>query len=467
MSTSDPLFGFEPEDVRRFDHEYVWHPFTPMDDYVAASPPVIVGGEGRRLQDTEGRWYWDGSSSIWLNVHGHRDPDLDASIREQLDRIAHSTLLGAGNVPASVLAKRLVDVTPEGLERVFFSDSGATAVEIALKAAIQFFANQGRAEKRHVVGFTDNYHGDTIGAMSVAPDPVFHWPFLSMLPEQPRVAYPYWFGHPSGATNPEECRRATLDELTALLERDGERIAAVIIEPVEGAGGIRPAPEGFLRDLRSLCDRHDVLMIVDEVATGFGKTGRMFACDAEGVTPDLMCLGKGLTGGYLPVAATLATGRVYDAFLGERRRALYHGHSFTGNQLGCAVALASLAKMPAVMDALPPKIDRVWSRLAALRDLPCVGDVRGRGLMVGVELVADRDDPRPLPSDWRAGYAVTDHARELGLIVRPIGNVVIFMPPPSSTLEELDAMLDALVRAFEDVTPRIAERVERESRGRA
>ena len=321
-------FGHSSDDVRRWDVEHVWHPFTPMDDYVRARPPVIVAGEGRRLQDVDGRWYWDGSSSIWLNVHGHRDPDLDRAVREQLDRIAHSTLLGQGNVPAAVLARRLVEVTPPGLERVFFSDSGATAVEIALKAAIQWFANQDRPQKRHVVGFTDNYHGDTMGAMSVAPDPVFHWPFLSMLPEQPRVPYPYWLRHPDGPSSPDEAMAATLRRLETLFAESADSIAAVIVEPVEGAGGIRPAPVGFLRELRARCDANDVLLIVDEVATGFGKTGSMFACEAEDTTPDLLCVGKGLTGGYLPVAATLATNRVYEQFLGERRRTLFHDPGF-------------------------------------------------------------------------------------------------------------------------------------------
>ena len=464
MSSSARWFGADAEQLHQWDRDHVWHPFTPIDDYLASDAPVIVRGEGRRLQDAAGRWYWDGSSSIWLNVHGHRDPDLDDAVRAQLAEIAHSTLLGQGNAVASVLARRLVEVTPDGLEKVFFSDSGATAVEIALKAAIQWFANQGRPEKRHVVGFTDNYHGDTVGAMSVAPDPVFHWPFLSMLPEQPRIEYPYWLRHSSGSTSPEDCLRATMNALEDLLAREGDTIAGVIVEPVEGAGGIRPAPVGFLAELRRCCDAHNVLLIVDEVATGFGKTGSMFACDAESITPDLLCLGKGLTGGYLPVAATMATDRVFDVFRGARRNTLFHGHSFTGNQLGCAVALASLEKMPAVMDGLEARIEHVWRRLEPLRELPCVGDVRGRGMMVGVELVTDRESMEPLPSDWRGGYQVTDRCRAQGLIVRPIGNTVIFMPPLSSTLDELDAMLDLLVQAFEEVTPRLARRTEEEAR---
>jgi adenosylmethionine---8-amino-7-oxononanoate aminotransferase len=413
LTDIDPkdLGGFSVDTLRAWDKAHVWHPFTPMSTYLASDPVMIVRGEGRRLQDIEGRWYWDGSSSIWLNVHGHHDPSLDRAVRDQLDRIAHSTLLGQANVPSTLLARRLVELTPAGLERVFFSDSGATAVEIALKAAIQWFANQDRPRKRKVMGFTDNYHGDTMGAMAVAPDPVFHWPFLELLPEQPRAPYPYWYHCPNGSPTPEECSRYSLGRVAAILEERAAEMAAIIIEPVEGAGGVRPAPPGYLRALRALCDEHEVLLIVDEVATGFGRTGPLFACESEGVTPDLLCLGKGLTGGYLPVAATLATNRVFEAFLGPRRNTLFHGHSYTGNQLGCAVALANLDRMPGVMAALPAKIDRLWSRLPGLADLACVGDVRGRGFMCGIELVRDKATRAPLPADLLAGYRVTDAAR--------------------------------------------------------
>ena len=450
------LYGHDPQTLEAWDKQHVWHPFTPMTPYMEGEPPVIARAEGRRLQDVHGRWYWDGSSSIWLNVHGHRVPELDQAIRAQLDRVAHTTLLGQGNVPSTVLARRLVEIAPEGMERVFFSDSGATAVEIALKAAIQWFANQGRPEKHKVLGFSDNYHGDTMGAMSVAPDPIFHWPFLDMLPEQPRAPYPYWYRCPGGSEDPAACARYSLGRTEELLRERGHEIAAVIIEPVEGAGGIRPAPEGFLRDLHALCKQFDVLLIVDEVATGFGKTGAMFACGGEGITPDLLCLGKGLTAGYLPVAATLATGRVFEAFTGERRRTLFHGHSFTGNQLGCAVALANLDRMPAVMEGLDAKIARIWERLPGLAELPHVGDVRGRGVMCGMELVADEATRAPVPSELLAGYRVTEAARRRGLLIRPIGNTVIFMPPLASTLEELDTMIDILFGAFEEATASLA-----------
>lgn len=449
---SSDLSGFDAATLRAWDKAHVWHPFTPMTPYTEGDPVLIARAEGRRLQDVDGTWYWDGSSSIWLNVHGHRVRALDDAIRAQLDRVAHSTLLGQGNVPSTILARRLVEIAPPGLQRVFFSDSGATAVEVALKMAIQWFANQGRPGKRKVMGFTGNYHGDTLGAMSVAPDPVFHWPFLDLLPEQPRAPYPYWYHDPMLPAGPTECMRSSLDAVEQILRQRSAEIAAVIIEPVEGAGGIRPAPVGYLRAVRALCDRFDVLLIVDEVATGFGKTGALFACESEGVTPDLLCLGKGLTAGYLPVAATLATERIFEPFLGPRRNTLFHGHSFTGNQLGCAVALANLDLMPALMRALPAKIDRLWSRLPGLSELPLVGDVRGRGFMCGFELVADKSTRVPLASERLAGYRVTDAARRRGLLIRPIGNTVIFMPPLASTDAEIDAMVDILFDAFAEAT---------------
>ena len=447
----------DPKTIKAWDRDHVWHPFTPMTPYIEGDPPVIARAEGFRLQDVDGNWYLDGSSSIWLNVHGHQHPALDQAIRDQLDLVAHSTLLGQGNVVSAVLARRLVEITPDGLDRVFFSDSGATAVEIALKAAIQWFANQG--ERRHkILGFTNNYHGDTMGAMSVAPDPVFHWPFLELLQDQPRLQYPYWFHDPDGASTPEEAAARSLTSIQQLFESEGDQIAATIIEPVEGAGGICPAPVGFLKSLHELCKAHGILLIVDEVATGFGKTGTMFACEAEGITPDLMTLGKGLTGGYLPVAATMATNRIFEQFLGERRNTLFHGHSFTGNQLGCAVSLASLDLMPQVMEALPAKIERLWQRAEQLRTLPLVADVRGRGVMMGIELGFGRENP--IPSEKLAGYRVTDRARELGLIVRPIGNTVIFMPPVGAPIEIMDEMFDRLQQAFEEVLPALAEELQ-------
>ncbi|AEB12610.1 adenosylmethionine--8-amino-7-oxononanoate transaminase [Marinithermus hydrothermalis] len=443
------------EELIAWDKAHVWHPFTPMKQYIASEPVVIRRGRGVKLEDIHGNWYYDGTSSIWLNVHGHAVPEIDAAVRAQLEQVAHTTLLGQANVSSIVLARRLVEVAPEGLSRVFYSDSGATAVEIALKMAIQFWANQGRREKRYILGFTNNYHGDTLGAVSVAPDPLFHWPFLDLLPEHPRVPYPYPYRSPY--SDPERCMQASLEAVEAVLRERGHEIAAVIVEPVEGAGGIIPAPEGFLRGLRALCDRYEVLLIVDEVATGFGRTGRMFACEAEGVTPDLLCLGKGITGGYLPLAATLTTERVFEAFLGEveERKTFFHGHSYTGNPLGCAAALASLELLKRLLPKLPAKAARLKEWLDPLAQHPFVGEVRQAGFMVGIEIVADKATKRSFPYGAEVGYVVARHARARGLLVRPIGGVMIFMPPLAASEVELEEMTAILRAAFTDALPEL------------
>jgi len=443
----DALDELAPETLIAWDKAYVWHPFTPMKQYMAGDPVVIRRGRGVKLEDIHGNWYYDGTSSIWLNVHGHNVPELNAAIEAQLRRVAHATMLGQANVPAVALAKRLIDVAPKGLQRVFYSDSGATAVEIALKMAVQFWANQGRRTKRYVLGFLNNYHGDTLGAVGVAPDPLFHWPFLDLLPGHPRVPYPY----------PHDRLAESLEAVEDVLRTRRDELAAVIVEPVEGAGGILPAPPGFLRELRALCDRHGVLLIVDEVATGFGRTGRLFACEADGITPDLLCLGKGLTGGYLPLAATLTTERVFKAFLGEieERKTFFHGHSYTGNPLGCAVALASLELLLERLPALPTKVERLRAGLAPLADHPFVAEVRQAGFMVGIEIVADRATRTPFPYGAQVGFIVARHARRRGMLVRPIGSVLIFMPPLAATEAELDDMLAILRGAFEDALPEL------------
>jgi adenosylmethionine-8-amino-7-oxononanoate aminotransferase len=451
--------SFDPGLIRAWDRDHVWHPFTQMKDYLAGDPVIIAAADGVRLQDIEGRWYYDGVSSIWLNVHGHRVPEIDRAIREQLDRVAHVTLLGQGHVRAAELAHCLSEWLPLPLTRFFFSESGASAVEVALKMAVQFWANQGERRPK-VMGFTANYHGDTLGAMAVAPDPTFHWPFLSYLPSNPRAPYPYCFRCPIGRRWPE-CRLACLEAVEEQIARHRAELAAVIIEPVQGAGGIIPAPPGYLLALRKLCDEYGVLFIVDEVATGFGRTGRMWGIDHDGVVPDILCLGKGLSGGYLPISATVTTDRVYGAFWADvgEKKALYHGHSYAGNPLAAAAALANLDlfQKTSLLAELPQKSALIAAELAPLRDHPYVGDIRQMGLMVGIELVAARAEARPFPYAVQAGYRVAHAAREEGLLIRPIGNVVIFMPPLASSSADLKAMTTRLRRAFESATPVLAE----------
>lgn len=444
--------------LREWDQAHSWHPFTPMSEYLETEPLIIARGEGVRLQDTQGKWYLDGCSSVWLNLHGHCHPALNQAIQTQLETLAHSTTLGQANVPATVLAKRLTEIAPHGLSRVQFSDCGASAVEIAIKIAIQYWANQGHPTKRQILGFQNNYHGDTLGAMAVAASELFHKPFLDLLPYNPRLEYPACIGTPyvePGETgNAQDCAA-----VVAYLKQHHENIAAIIIEPVEGAGGMIPAKPGYLHQLKKCCGAFDVLLIVDEVATGFGHTGHLFACDAENVTPDILCLGKALTAGYLPVAATLTTEAVFKEFLGpvEERKTLYHGHSFAGNQLGCVAALASLDLLAEITPSLKEKTLLLSECLSSLAAEPIVAEVRQRGLMIGLPLTDPEDtvDPRDGWALRRLAYEVMLAARDEGLIIRPIGNVVILLPPPCSTAEDLQEMVAALGRAIRTVQEKV------------
>jgi adenosylmethionine-8-amino-7-oxononanoate aminotransferase len=410
-----------------------------MKQWEEGDPLFIESGEGVKVRDIHGREYYDANSSLWVTVHGHNRPEINAAIRAQLDKIAHSTMLGLTHSLAGELAERLVKIAPDGLSRVFYSDSGSTAVEIALKMAFQYWRHRGQ-QRKTFVALAEGYHGDTIGSVSVGGIRLFHGIFHDLL-------FRAEFA-------PSPVRAATLAEALGGVERllaanDGD-VAAVIVEPlVQAAGGMLVAPPGYLSGVRALCDRYDVLLIVDEVATGFGRTGRMFACEQEGVSPDLMTVAKGLTGGYLPLAATLATEAIYDAFLGEfaELKTFFHGHSYTGNPLACAAALANLDifERDDVITALAPKIELVALRLQDISGLPHVGSVRQVGLMVGIELAASKDPYEQYPFEIGMGYQVCAKARELGLITRPLGNVVIFMPMLSSTLTELDDML-AIIR---------------------
>ena len=439
------------------DKQYLWHPFTPMRQWVDGDPLVIERAEGNYLIDSAGRRYLDGVSSLWVTVHGHNREEINRAIRDQLERMAHSTLLGLAHPTAAELAERLVACAPPGLARVFYSDSGSTAVEIAIKVAFQFWQLAGRPEKRRFVHLEQAYHGDTLGAVAVGGIPAFHAVFGPLLFETLPVPTPHPYRHPTGGS-PVEVRDHALAALARLLEERAHEIAAFIVEPlVQGAAGMLVHPDGYLAGAAALCREHDVLLIADEVATGFGRTGSLFACSHERVTPDLMCVAKGLTGGYTPLAATLVTHRVYERFLGARpaeRRTFFHGHTFTGHPLGCAAALASLDlfERDGVLEAMPAKIDRMQRALAArLADHPNVGDIRQRGLMVGIELVADRATTASLPAESLTGARVCTAARTHGVILRPLGDVIVLMPPLSITLEEIDHLVAAVAASLADV----------------
>jgi adenosylmethionine-8-amino-7-oxononanoate aminotransferase len=414
------------------DRRYLWHPFTQQRGWEQEEPLIVERAEGTDLIDTEGRRYIDGVSSLWCNVHGHRHPRIDDAVKAQLESVAHSTMLGLSHPPAIRLARKLVELAPPGLARVFYSDSGSTATEIALKMAFQYWQQQGAEHRRKTrfVSLRDAYHGDTIGSVSVGGIDLFHSMYRPLLFDTYR-AEP---GDPS--------------HMELILEEHPGQIAAVMMEPlVQGAAGMIVHPQGYLREVRELCDRHGVLLICDEVAVGFGRTGRMFACEHEGVTPDLLCVAKGITGGYLPLAATLATERIYEGFLGEHEdfRTFFHGHTYTGNPLACAAALATLDvfERERTLERLEPKARLLGQLLRDLVEpLPHVAEIRALGLMCGIELASDPARCVPYEPALRVGHRVTLEARRRGAIVRPLGDVVVLMPPLAIEAEELEELVE-------------------------
>ncbi|RMG37252.1 MAG: adenosylmethionine--8-amino-7-oxononanoate transaminase [Planctomycetota bacterium] len=446
------------KELRRWDNAHVWHPFTPMEEYRREDTPIIRAAEGFHLIDVEGRRYLDGISSLWCNVHGHRVPEIDAAVRGQLNRVAHSTLLGLANEPSILLARELVRRAPEGLTKVFYSDSGATAVEVALKLAFQYQQQRPdrstRDDRDLYLTVGGAYHGDTIGTVSVGGIDLFHAAYGPLLFRTVRVPSPGSYRVPAGMTR-EEYQQFCLRELEHAVRRHAHRAVAFVIEPlVQGAAGILVHPPGYLRAVRDLTLEYDIPLIADEVAVGFGRTGTLFACEQEQVVPDFLCLAKGLTGGYLPVAATLTTDRIFDAFLGppEAGRTFFHGHTYTGNPLGCAAALASLELFDRnrVLENVARLSRRLAERLAELADHPHVGDIRQKGIMVGIELVADRETQQAFAPARRTGHRVTLAARRRGVIVRPLGDVVVLMPAPAMPVELLDRLCDVVFEAIDE-----------------
>ncbi|MBV8733530.1 MAG: adenosylmethionine--8-amino-7-oxononanoate transaminase [Solirubrobacterales bacterium] len=399
--------------LQEADRRCLWHPFTQQRAWCEEEAPLIIErAEGTHLYDTDGNSYIDGVASLWCNVHGHHHPALDEAIADQLGRVAHSTMLGLSHRPGIELAERLLACAPPGLHRVFYSDSGSTAVEVALKMAFQWWLQRGDTERKSFICLEHAYHGDTLGAVSVGGVELFHSRYGPLLFSVLRA------------------KAGDERDLARLLRLHSGRVAAVVVEPlVQGAAGMLLQPEGYLSRVRKHCDEHNALLICDEVATGFGRTGTMFACQQESVTPDLMCVGKGLTGGYLPLAATLTTERIYDGFLGapEEARTFFHGHTYTGNPLACAAGIATLETFASerTLERLAPKIE-LLERLLARRiaPLPGVVEVRQRGFMVGIELIGR-------PAGERLGHRVAMAARRRRAVIRPLGDVVVLMPPLS------------------------------------
>jgi adenosylmethionine-8-amino-7-oxononanoate aminotransferase len=410
--------------LRNLDKQHIWHPFTPMSLWLDSDPLIITDADGMYLIDSDGNRYLDGVSSLWCNVHGHRVPQIDAAIEAQLKKVAHTTMLGLTSEPAILLADRLMKLVPQNLKKIFYSDSGSTATEIAFKLAAQFWFNTGHPEKNQFIGFTDAYHGDTVGAMSVGRSDLFHKPYFPLL-------FQTHFAPTS-----------RINELEKILQEKSPQIAAVCIEPiVQGAAGMLIQPDGFLRQVADLCHRYNVLLIADEVATGFGRTGKMFACEHENVEPDLMCVAKGITGGYLPLAATFATQKIFNAFLGDptENKTFFHGHTYTANPLACAAALASLDLFTQhdLLTQVRQKSQSLATMLDSLRALPQVAQVRQKGFMVGIEL----KNPNP---PRRLGAELCTNLRRRGVILRPLGNVIVLMPPLVMGLDDLNRIVDAL-----------------------
>lgn len=444
------------KNLEELDRRHIWHPFTQMKEWQKETPIVIAEGRDCFIKDTYGRWYLDGVSSLWVNIFGHRKKEIDDAIREQLDTIAHSTLLGLSNVPAIKLAEKLVQLVNKSLSKVFYSDNGSTAVEVGLKMAFQYWKHKGIDGRNAFISLRNAYHGDTLGAVSVGGIDIFHKTFEPLLFRTYKAPSPYCYRCELGKTYPR-CAFACLGEMDRILSDHEGEIAGLIIEPmIQAAGGMIISPAGYLKGVRELCSKYNILMIADEVATGFGRTGKMFACEHEDVIPDILCLSKGITGGYMPLAVTLATDELYNAFLGEFTdlKTFFHGHSYTGNPLACAAALACLGlfEKEHVLKHLKGKIAVLEAWLHEIAQFAHVGDVRNAGLMAGIELVLDKESKRPYDWEEKMGWRIADHAREQGVFIRPLGNVIVLMPPLAISEQNLVQMMRVMKESIFAIT---------------
>ena len=444
-------------DLKAWDRAHVWHPFTQMLDWMNEDPLVISSGEGNYLIDLQGNRYLDGVSSLWCNLLGHNHPRINAAIKSQLDQVAHSTLLGLSNVPSTLLARKLAEITPEGLTRVFYSDSGSTSTEIALKIAFQYWQLRGETRRVKFASLVEAYHGDTLGAVSVGYSELFHHFYRPLLTETVRLIPPHLFRFRDGLSV-AAALQAAVEDARQKLSHNREELAALIVEPLmQGAAGMWSQPVEYVQALRRLTRELGILLICDEVATGFGRTGKMFACQHAEIAPDLLCLAKGMTGGYLPLAATLTTEAVFSTFLApyDEFKTFFHGHTYTGNPLGCAAALATLAVLEDenIVAGLQPGITFLEHQLEArIAPLPQVADIRQWGFMVGIELMRDPDRRIPYDAAEKVGVRVILEARQQGVLIRPLGNVIVLMPPLSITLDELEELIGVVRTSITRVT---------------
>lgn len=441
--------------LEKDDKKYIWHPFTQMKDYLNDKQIIIKDGEGVHLADIYGKKYIDGVSSLWVNVHGHRKKEINKAVSLQLKKIAHSTLLGLGNVPSIKLAKELIKIVPRNLKKIFYSDNGSTAVEIALKIAYQYWQLKGKKDKTKFLALKNSYHGDTIGSVSVGGIELFHKVYKPLLFKPYFAPSPYCY-RCELKKDKNSCSIECASELEEIVKKYQRKLAGVIVEPlVQAAAGMIVQPNGYLKQVRNICNKYGIFLIVDEVATGFGRTGTMFACEKENVSPDIMAVAKGITGGYLPLAATLTTQKIFDAFLGkyEDKKTFFHGHTYTGNPLACAAGLANLEvfRKEKTLEKLQPKVRVLSEELQKFKYLPSVGDVRQCGFMVGIELVRNKATKQEYRYKDKIGIKVCMEVRKHGLILRPLGNVIVLMPPLSIKTNELKKMVTITYNAIRRV----------------
>jgi adenosylmethionine-8-amino-7-oxononanoate aminotransferase len=442
--------------LKQLDHHHLWHPFTQMQEWLAEDPCIISRAEGNFLIDVQGRKYLDGVSSLWCNVHGHRKKEMDDALRAQLERLSHSTFLGLSHVPGIQLAEKLIRIAPRGLQRVFYSDSGATAVEIALKMAVQYWQLKGDTQRTQIASLAESYHGDTVGSMSVGYSETFHRFYKDLLFPVIRLTPPHVFRYFQRQSEAEALELAVKDA-EEKLGANKNNLAALIMEPLmQGAAGMWAQPPAYVRALSEICRRLGILFILDEVATGFGRTGKMFASEHAGVSPDLLCLAKGITGGYLPLAATLSSEEIFSAFLGDYKdfKTFFHGHTYTGNPLACAVANANLEifERDGTIEAMQPRIVWLAEHLGKFHRLAHVSDVRQWGYMIGIELVERKDERKSYAPEQRVGYKVILEARKQSVMIRPLGDVIVLMPPLSIADAELTSLLEVVYDCIEGVT---------------
>ncbi|MEI7474045.1 MAG: adenosylmethionine--8-amino-7-oxononanoate transaminase [bacterium] len=429
------------------DLKYIWHPFTQMKDYEKDEKPIIIErGEGIYIWDIEGNRYIDGISSWWVNVLGHSNTRLNNAIINQLQKIEHVLLAGFSHKPAIELAEKLINLMPEAITRVFYSDNGSTAVEVALKMAYQYCVQSGKPQKNKFIALKNSYHGDTIGAVSVGGVELFHHVYKPLLFDVCQAESPYCYRCPEGK-KADTCKVECISSMEKIFQEHSDEIIGVVVEPLnQAAGGMIIYPSKYLAKVRELCDKYDALLIDDEVAMGFGRTGKMFAFEHAEIVPDIVCVAKGLTGGYMPLSATLTTEKIYKAFYDdyENKKTFYHGHSFTGNPLAASVALecAKIYEEDKIIEAIQPKIKRLKEEMQKLKDNKYVGDIRQIGMVGAIELVRNKETKEEFPLKDRIGHQIYKEALKRGAIIRPLGNVLYFMPPLIITEEEIEKLVN-------------------------